>query len=137
MKLLIQGIAGLLILGLFAPAIYAEQDNTNAVARNCRAEFETFCKDVTPGQGRILACLYAYSDKSSDQCRDTVRDTYGELKLISAVTSHLKNECEKDLKQFCSNVVPGEGRLLNCLETNDDKLSNKCGQALKEVGLKD
>jgi hypothetical protein len=28
----------------------------------CNKEFETYCKDVTPGEGRLLACLYAYED---------------------------------------------------------------------------
>lgn len=35
------------------------------VAKGCQKEIEGFCKDVTPGQGRVLACLYAYGDKLS------------------------------------------------------------------------
>jgi len=33
-----------------------------------QTEIETYCKAVTPGEGRILACLYAYQDKLSGKC---------------------------------------------------------------------
>ena len=38
------------------------------------AELETYCKDVTPGDGRILACLYAHGDKLSGQCEYALYD---------------------------------------------------------------
>ena len=34
----------------------------------CNKELTTFCKGVPQGQGRILACLYAFEDKVSDKC---------------------------------------------------------------------
>lgn len=37
---------------------------------------------------------------------------------------------------FCSAVKPGEGRLLDCLEKNKTKVSGRCNQAIKDVGLK-
>lgn len=38
-------------------------------AEECRAEIKTYCKDVTPGEARILACLYAHEDKLPGRCR--------------------------------------------------------------------
>jgi aminoglycoside phosphotransferase family enzyme len=46
------------------------------------------------------------------------------------------NECHDDLMAFCSAVKPGEGRLLDCLEKNKTKVSGRCNQAIKDVGLK-
>jgi len=34
----------------------------------CNAELRQHCADVTPGEGRLLACLFAYDDKLSGQC---------------------------------------------------------------------
>lgn len=137
MKLLIQGILGWVLFVFTASPVYAESDMAAKAARNCETELKTFCADVTPGQGRILACLYAYSDKSSKQCRDTIADAYDDLKLISAVSSHLQNECGEDLEKYCNKVSPGQGRIMNCLEDHDAELSRKCKAALKEVGFRD
>jgi hypothetical protein len=45
-------------------------------------------------------------------------------------------ECEADLAANCSGVKAGEGRLLQCLEKNEAKVSQRCKGALKDVGLK-
>ena len=137
MKWLIQGILGLVMFVLLASSVQADRETAKEVAANCKPELETFCKDVTPGKGRMLACLYAYSDQASHQCRETVRDAYEELKLLSAVSSHLKNECGDDLENFCSDVSPGQGRLMRCLQKNDENLSRRCKSALDELGLRD
>ena len=42
---------------------WAVEDLVETVATGCEKELTTYCKDVTPGEGRILACLYAHSDK--------------------------------------------------------------------------
>ena len=49
-------IASLMAFSLPAAAV---DDLLESVAKGCEKELTTFCKDVTPGEGRILACLYA------------------------------------------------------------------------------
>ena len=44
--------------------------------------------------------------------------------------------CKSELESYCKDVTPGEGRLLKCLEKNDKKVSARCKDALKEVGLR-
>jgi hypothetical protein len=46
----------------------AQQNLVESVVNGCKAELDTYCKDVTPGEGRILACLYARNDKLSGKC---------------------------------------------------------------------
>jgi hypothetical protein len=38
----------------------------------CKADTDQFCKDVTPGEGREMACLHAYNDKISAGCKDVL-----------------------------------------------------------------
>jgi hypothetical protein len=37
--------------------------------------------------------------------------------------------CEGDVKQFCTGVEPGQGRIVRCLRVNEAKLSQKCKDA--------
>jgi hypothetical protein len=106
------------------------------VANGCQAEIETYCKDVIPGEGRVLACLYARSDKLSGKCEYALYDAASQLERAVAALSYVVNECADDLDQFCQNVAAGEGRLLECLDKNDAKVSSRCKQAIEEVGLK-
>ncbi len=124
------------LLFLVAIPVAAEQDLVKSVAQGCKAELETYCKDVTPGDGRILACLYAHGDKLSGQCEYALYDAAVQLERAVAALAYLANECSDDLDQYCSDVAMGQGRLLKCLEKNDKKISQRCKQALKDVGAK-
>ena len=126
-------LTALVFAGTSAPAA----DNlVQTVVSGCKQELETYCKDVTPGQGRVLACLYSRSDKLSGQCEYALYDAAVQLERAVSALSYVINECKDDLQKICSGVPAGQGRLLNCLETNDKQVSGRCKQALKETGLK-
>ncbi|MGA6926235.1 MAG: cysteine rich repeat-containing protein [Desulfosarcina sp.] len=132
-------IATIAFVGLFLCASIPAQagdDLVQTVIDGCKKELDTYCKDVTPGQGRVLACLYAHSDKLSGKCEYALYDAAAQLERAVAALSYVVNECADDLDQFCTGVAAGEGRLLQCLEKNDPKVSERCKQALKDVGLK-
>jgi len=106
------------------------------VAKGCDQEITTYCKEVTPGEGRVLACLYAHEDKLSGQCEYALYDAVAQLERALTALTYVANECRDDLKNYCADVKPGEGRLLQCMEKNDAKLSKRCTQAMKDTGLK-
>ncbi|MBI5632789.1 MAG: hypothetical protein HZA15_04860 [Nitrospirae bacterium] len=114
----------------------AEKGIIETFAEGCKAELGTYCKDVKAGDGRLLACLYAHSDKISARCEYAVYDAASQLERALTSLSYVANECRDDLKANCANIKPGEGRLLTCIEKNDAKVSGRCRQALKDVGLK-
>ena len=121
---------------LFVATAGAGQSLVETVANGCKAEIDTYCKDVTPGQGRMLACLYAHSDKLSGKCEYALYDAAAQLERAVAALSYVVNECADDLDQFCMGVAAGNGRLKDCLEKNDSKISSRCKDAMKQVGLK-
>lgn len=130
---------GLLVLGailLVVNPVRAQQTLLETVANGCKEELQKYCSNVTPGEGRLLACLYAYQDKLSGRCEYALYDAASKLERAVAALSYAVNDCSSDLKQYCGSVAAGEGRLLQCLEKNDPKVSNRCKQALKDVGLK-
>jgi hypothetical protein len=117
-------------------SLCAQETLIETVANGCKTEIETYCKAVTPGEGRILACLYAYQDKLSGKCEYALYNAAVRLERAVAALTYVANECEADLAANCSGVKAGEGRLLQCLEKNDAKVSKRCKDALKDVGLK-
>ncbi len=130
---------GVVIVGmvlLFNGGAMAQQSLVDSVLKGCDKELKTYCKDVTPGEGRVLACLYAHSDKLSGQCEYALYDAAAQLERALTALTYVANECRDDLEKFCSNIKPGEGRLLQCIDKNNAKVSNRCKQALKDTGLK-
>lgn len=125
-----------LIVFLVGPVAAQDKGPVATVIDGCKAEIEGFCKNVSPGEGRILACLYAYEDKLSNRCEYALYDAAAQLQRIIAALSYAVNECRDDLKAYCANIKPGEGRLLQCLDRNTTKVSGRCKQALKDTGLK-
>ena len=121
---------------LFSGVASAEKGIVETFKEGCKSELEKFCKDVKPGDGRMLACLYAHSDKISARCEYAVYDAASQLERALTALTYVANVCRDDLKANCAGTKAGEGRILNCLEKNDAKVSGRCKQALKDVGLK-
>jgi hypothetical protein len=118
------------------PAEAAVEGVIDTVATGCIKELAAYCQDVTPGDGRILACLYAHVDKLSGQCEYALFDAAVQLERAVAVLTYLASECGDDLEKLCVDVPAGEGRLLDCLNKNEKNVSQRCKQALKDTGLK-
>jgi len=135
-KMLVMAVSLCLILIMGGSAFAEEKGIVQTVADGCKQEIETYCKGVKPGEGRILACLYAYQDKLSNRCEYALYDAAAQLERAVASLTYLVNECKDDLKAYCSDVKPGEGRLINCIDKNMDKVSNRCKQAIKDVSQK-
>ncbi len=114
----------------------AQQSLTETVANGCKAELERYCGKVTPGEGRILACLYAHNDKLSGRCEYALYDAAVQLERAAAALAYVANECGADLRRHCAEVEAGEGRLLDCLLKKDSEVSFRCKQARKDVGIK-
>jgi hypothetical protein len=129
-------LLSLMAFVMFAITASAGSDPVEKVLTGCKKELETFCKDVTPGQGRILACLYAHEDKLSGRCDYALYDAAAQLERAVAALTYLANECRDDLGKLCADIAPGQGRLLHCLQKNEAKVSGRCKQAFQDVGGK-
>ena len=137
MRKLIVGVAVFIcVMFLGGSAIAQEKGPVEKVLEGCAKEFETYCNNVTPGEGRLVACLYAYSDKLSPRCEYALYDAASQLERALTALSYLANECRDDLKKYCSDVKPGEGRLIDCIAKKKDAISDRCKNAFKDVAQK-
>ena len=85
----------------------------------CMDELEKFCKEVRPGEGRIIKCLQEHDRELSSVCRDKVRSILKRLE-------DAKQACAPDIGKFCADVVPGGGRLIKCLTPHFEELTPAC-----------
>jgi len=113
----------------------ADETVVDAIKKACNKELTTFCKGVPPGEGRILACLYAFEDKVSDKCIYALYDASLELKQAVAAVEFAATNCKDDLAKFCADVKLGQGRGLACMQKNQKNASDACKDALKQTGL--
>ena len=106
------------------------------VLEGCSGELAQYCADITAGEGRLLACLYAHGDKLSGQCDYALYDAAARLEQAVGAVTYVAAECRRELDTYCANVEAGEGRVAQCLKDHASDLSPACDQALTTVGVK-
>jgi predicted secreted protein len=52
---------------------------------------------------------------------------------IAGAMQQLRTACNDELRNFCSTVTPGEGRLLLCMQAHEDKIGRQCELSLLET----
>jgi len=113
-----------LSLGIMtAPHAYAEDVNP------CEKDIAKFCKNIEPGDGRILRCLTLSKEDLRPPCKK-------QLGQIEKAVEEVQNACADDYALFCSSVLPGQGRIAACLEKNQKTLTPKCKTNLAAVKQK-
>jgi len=69
---------------------------------------------------KVSLVLLALGAASPAMAQDTLLD-------------YVVEACKGDLEQYCSQVTPGNGRLLHCVAAHEDKLSGQCEYALYQA----
>ena len=111
----------------------AQESVAEMVVNGCKPELAEYCSSVTPGRGRIAACLLAHNDKLSEQCEVAFEVGLVQLTMILATVSSVVEECSNDIDQYCEGVVIGGGRVQQCLSENRDKLEPMCQTAFSDA----
>jgi len=131
-KLLV-AVVGVVLLA--AAGAWAQDSIVDNVKKACETEITTYCSQVTPGEGRILACFFAHEDKLSGRCQYALYEAAAELDAFATAINHLATECKDDLLKYCAQVELGEGRVATCLLDHKAELAANCQQAITDVGL--
>jgi Cysteine rich repeat len=126
-------LAGLALLCVpHAPAV--AQNPVEDALEDCSGELKQYCSQVKPGGGRLLACAQAHEDKLSPQCvASIVRASYL-LDVYKRTIVYVGVQCAPDAKKYCTEVEPGEERIVKCLKSKKPELTKYCSLALKDVG---
>jgi hypothetical protein len=105
-----------------------------AAVEDCRKDIDTYCNSIRPGEGRLLACLYAHKDQLAPGCAYDLYNAPADLQQAVEAFVYVSRECKDDLAAYCALGRLGEGRMLECLNSQRG-LSARCSQALNAVGL--
>jgi hypothetical protein len=130
-------LAGALLLAAVSSAPVAVRALAEPPLEGCASELETHCAAVTPGEGRLLACLYAYEDKLSGPCELTLYDTAVRLGRAISTLTYVANQCRTEIGSLCAGLQAGGSRIAQCLHDHAAELSGPCDRALAQVGLKE
>ncbi|ADP69519.1 PRC-barrel domain protein [Rhodomicrobium vannielii ATCC 17100] len=67
----------------------------------CGDDIDRFCGEVTPGRGRIAACMEAYSDQLSRRCRFTLRRVSG---YMQTAVRDVADSCRTAIRTQCGDA---------------------------------
>jgi hypothetical protein len=115
----------LLALSTTASAGQAKPIGGTAAEGACNDDVERLCKDVQPGEGRILECLKSNQKDVSKGCVQATQQLRAQLKHLLA--------CEPDVEKLCWNVPIGKGGIARCLQTNQSNVSSDCKAAIAQA----
>src|SRR5512146_2917677 len=133
-KSIVLAIAGA-ALALGASAVFAAEDIVESARVGCQTEISSFCKDVTPGEGRVLQCLSAHEDKLSSRCVYALADGSLQLQRLALALKYVASECKADVEKHCADIPVGDGRIADCLKKNKATLDPKCTQAMHDTQM--
>ena len=132
MKLRTTAVSTLLMIFGMTGTAFA-QDPVETVVEGCTPEIEAYCSQVSPGEGRMLACFYAHEDKLSGKCQYALYEASVQLEQAVTALNYLATSCQNDIVTLCAQVEAGEGRILDCLAAQGDAVSDACTQAIDQV----
>ena len=113
----------------------AGEDVVEAALEACKPEIETYCSQVTPGDGRLLACFVAHEDKISGLCGWALYEAMEAFDAFATAVAYVATSCWDDITEHCAEVEMGEGRIATCLLESRDKVTPECQQAMEDVEL--
>ena len=90
--------------------------------QECAVDLRSLCGGITPGGGRIRACIMSHMGSLSSGCS---------AKLSRA--TYVAQACEADVTRFCGRVKSGHNRIASCMKPHLREVSGSCKRALAFV----
>jgi len=107
--------------------------SAQSIFDTCKEDLKTYCNHVTPGNGRIISCLYAHEDKLSESCDAATEDSANLLDWFLETVRYVMDQCADDIQKHCTNVAFGGGRIFSCLVDKEPSLTNSCKILVPEM----
>jgi hypothetical protein len=106
-------------LGLFFVLVAIFRLPASAQGRVCADDVAKFCQGVEGGQGKLMQCLQEHQSELSSPCQVRVQTMETRMREMT-------DACQSDVRQFCTGVNSGAGRLAQCLKQHESELSSTC-----------
>lgn len=109
-----------LSLGIMQDALSAPED----MLKPCQEDVRKYCAKVKPGRGRMSRCLKEHDADLSQACK-------AHLENMREHMLEAREACSDDAKKFCEDAKPGQGRIVACLKSHENELSDACKEEMK------
>ncbi len=110
-----------------------EQLAAQSIFESCETDLKAYCGQVTPGNGHIVACLYAHEDTLSDNCDAATEDHANLLDWFFESVRYVMDQCADDIQKHCGDVAFGGGRIFSCLVEKTSSLTDGCKALVPEM----
>ncbi len=117
----------------FGSHLMAQDSLVEHLIQACETDIESYCSQVTLGEGRMLHCMAAHEDKISGRCQYAFYQAATVLEQLAQAIAYVANQCATDIETHCRGVAMGEGRILMCLNENQAEVSDACNQAVSDT----
>ncbi len=104
-----------------------------SIFESCETDLKAYCGQVTPGNGHIVACLYAPEDTLSDNCDAATEDQSNLLDWFFESVRYVMDQCANDIQKHCADVTFGGGRIFSCLVEKTSSLTDGCKALVPEM----
>lgn len=101
----------------------------------CAKDFRALCANVLPGNGRVRDCITTHLGVLAPDCRAAI-DRSGLASTAGKEGESVRSaqwSCVQDAKQFCANVPPGRGKVVQCLQEHLVELQPACQSSLQST----
>jgi len=105
----------------------------------CKQAIEQFCHGVSPGSGRLHACLRSSIGKiKQPRCVDMVSQAWSAEKQDVTINPRVQAHCKNEMEAYCKGVEHGQQRVLICLKQHEKStgFTGACKEAVESVGVK-
>ena len=99
----------------------------------CASDIKNYCKDVTPGEGRMIYCMQAHEDKISPKCTYELEEAAASVQATADLLKDGVVACKAEIAGVCGKIQPGQGRIATCLIANKSTASKDCADAIQNV----
>jgi hypothetical protein len=96
----------------------------------CQEELRNFCSTVTPGEGRLLLCMQAHSDKIGKGCELSLLETSRNIGNAVRKMEDFAEACWQDIQVYCSGT---SGSVTKCVIDKRASLSPRCQAMVAET----
>jgi hypothetical protein len=115
-----------------APVVTRLDPSTlQATKLKCEADIEQLCPDSLDGSARTR-CLKQRAKQLPPLCLSQLQERFVKWKEDR---NRLMVACNEDVKRFCRAIKPGSGQVLQCLQSHDQEVSDRCYQTLPKGTL--
>jgi len=125
-------VLGAILLAAAGQSV-ADESLLESVVKACEGDLQKYCSTVTPGEGRLLHCVAAHEDKLSLQCDYALYQAATLLEQLTVAIVYIAESCENEIRTYCRDVEVGEGRIIDCLDENEDQLGAACQRAIDDT----